>query len=453
MGKYYLELDSTYRDRNTWPQPGEFAVPFSQSGRNTGSQMIDPVCVGIPLVAWTSNLFNISLPGSTFINCQVIGNSSGPINSHETVLEVWAVLPDLLQSTLNYYRAATVTWTVSSQTSRIKSYTYLGSNRAQLVLVDRVPFTLGDMITINDPTDLSLNELLLFVPNGSANEQSYVGKYVYNESLNQARQVSSYNSATGLLSIPNNVGPWLSTHNYSIRNAVPNYIATAGVGSTSNQVLLPGITTSLQNWFIRIPETVYNGTPIPPQGETRNIVQFNQQTSVATVSPPFSMSPVGLKLELLQLGYDNVNPLTWKYTSSQDTPAYEIKLNRLVIPNTVLLVGNGGSTSYQPYYYVELTNEGIASQINNIYSNNPNATKALFRASMYDLDHRHDLHFLTLKGDDMTQTIRFRLDSTVRMRVYLPTGETFQTMLTDTSPSAPPNPDIQINALFQFSQV
>ena len=39
----YLEIDSTYRNRNDWPLPANFEVPISQTGRKNIYNALDPV--------------------------------------------------------------------------------------------------------------------------------------------------------------------------------------------------------------------------------------------------------------------------------------------------------------------------------------------------------------------------------------------------------------------------
>jgi len=52
----------------------------------------------------------------------------------------------------------------------------------------------------------------------------------------------------------------------------------------------------------------------------------------------------------------------------------------------------------------------------------------------------------------MKQIIRFKLDSSIQMRIVIPgTGQTFQTVMTDTESPEAPNPAVQINALFEFA--
>jgi hypothetical protein len=51
----------------------------------------------------------------------------------------------------------------------------------------------------------------------------------------------------------------------------------------------------------------------------------------------------------------------------------------------------------------------------------------------------------------MIQTVRFRLDMNMFLRVTLAsTGEVFETVLQDSIPPAKPKTNLQLNALFEF---
>ena len=69
----YIDLDSTYRDRNKYPNPSSFAIPISTA--TTSNIIADPICNAMPSVAWTSRRFTV---GQSLDNIQgrVITNKS-----------------------------------------------------------------------------------------------------------------------------------------------------------------------------------------------------------------------------------------------------------------------------------------------------------------------------------------------------------------------------------------
>lgn len=456
----YLELDSTFRNRTRWPNPGEFEVALSQSGRAQGEQAQDPICVACPVNEWTGGFFDVNTLGNESVEGQILAIGLGYANS-KTVVEFRQVAPSTLQQRYNYYKHAIFrNSSQPNQFARIVEYIYLGNGKAQVTLSDdNFQFSFGDFFFIVDPSDTSdPTALYLFVPDGSDNRQDYVNKIIYNETLNEWRVVNAYDSQTGILSVGGDpVFLWQRFHNYSIRTTSPNYIFTAGGTSTSDQVVLTGtaavsMNNIYQSWFLRIPQTLYNNTVTAPEGEVRRITNYNGATQTATVFPPFTASTAGLDFELMQFGFENANPLTWRTNLSQEIPVFNIRLNRLVLPNRVLSIGNGGKTAFQNYFYVELSNiDPSSTNTLNIFSNNPYAVRAMFRATVKNVNNPDEQEFVALEGDNMTQTVRFRLDSNIKMKITLnSTGETFQTTLTDNAPPGDPNHNLQINALFEL---
>jgi hypothetical protein len=145
-------------------------------------------------------------------------------------------------------------------------------------------------------------------------------------------------------------------------------------------------------------------------------------------------------------------PFPFRATLQQEIPTYSIRLNRLILPNRVLKVHGGGKTAFHNYVYVELAS--IDNPNNSIiFSNNPNAVRALFTASITNIDNIDQPDYIILDGDDITQTVRFRLDTNFKFRVSMPNGETFETMLNDNLSPLEPNPKVQIRALFQLTPI
>ena len=56
----YIEIDSTYRDRNLWPLPGNFEILLSQTGIKGKNDSIDAVSEAEPLTAWTQQALQIT---------------------------------------------------------------------------------------------------------------------------------------------------------------------------------------------------------------------------------------------------------------------------------------------------------------------------------------------------------------------------------------------------------
>jgi hypothetical protein len=450
MVSIFLELDSTFRDRNLWPHPGEFQVSFSQSGRSINQDMLDPVCVAVPEKVWTGKFFNVNNLGNDFVQAQILDEGIGNSSTANEIM-VSSVNGEIFQKKYNYYNHAVIRSAVPDVPFvRIIRSTYMGRNRMKLALRPALTFNVLDVLEIVDPTDLTdPNNSFFFVPDGSNNEQDYLNHLLYNESLNLSLPIKSYDSQTGLVAVKGNTTGWLPTHNFGLRKQNPNYVLIAGANSTPTQISLPVVPGDFSNWFIRVPKIIYNNTTLPPQGETRRIVKYDAPNAI--ISPPFSATPATLAIELMQQGYDNVNSFTWRGTVTQEVPTYRINLKRLILPNLPMSISRGGAPSIANYFYVELSNVGTQT-LYNICSNNPFACKAVFRVTVKEFVRLEDLEFITLEGDT-EQTIRLRIDSSIHFKVFSSTGELFKTVINDNFTPLAPKYNIQVNALFELQQV
>jgi len=312
--KRYLEFNSVYRNRNIWPNPGEFEMPISQSGRGTIVDAINPVSNSVPLLSWTSNLllkttavgYTPNIPPSppvpptiNFIidNIQNISNTNSP-----TVIIAKLEVPvggGSFQQLTNYYIGLVLETDVlpipqagvqNPIKRRIVSYNYLynstiaGTNYdfAEFIIESSFPDTVipGYYLSINDPTDVTdPSNPYFFIPSGSVFPNAYIDYILYNESLNQYRKIKSYDETTHLLSLitsdsiiaTNSSGPvtgWLVTNNYSLRNNIPVLPVLSGTNPTITGVptistidITPTTSTSknyYKNYTVRILGTNIN---------------------------------------------------------------------------------------------------------------------------------------------------------------------------------------------------
>lgn len=278
----YLEIDSTYRNRNLWPSPAEFEVPISQSGKKNYLNALDPVSDSSPLLKWTSNEFTIGGGDSITVTARVDQSTSSIGASSDNVLFILEGTSGQLQTLNNYYNNSVIN--SPSESRRILSYEYLGSDRAQIRIYS--PFstelTDGDSLTIHDPTDVSsLENPIFFVPNGSSGENSYVDHILYNETTNEYRPISNYNSSTKLLqldtSVHGDIATSWATDKLSIRKKQPikcinltNNLITTPSSSTFNFPTTLSI-TNLENSFLEDSTS----------GEIKKIIKYVDYRSTA----------------------------------------------------------------------------------------------------------------------------------------------------------------------------
>jgi len=249
------------------------------------------------------------------------------------------------------------------------------------------------IVTTSGTTSFSLS-------GGVATNDYYVGCMITNSTTNNSREIATYNGVTKTGTVTQ---AWVTCeigNVFFIRSAF---------------LLTP---------FTVIPEATGNG-----------------------------LSPASYSIEVVSR--DNVVPLSYSGTtvSSQQEVCYEVELLNLILPNTTLASGNGGRVVFYPYVYVKFNTTTDSKSSNLIYSNNPNATKMLFRAVVDDTPQPTVSPFIKIDGDGMTQTVKFKPNDNFVFGVYLPNGDLFKTRLSETQSPDAPNPMIQISAVFSLRRI
>ena len=162
-------------------------------------------------------------------------------------------------------------------------------------------------------------------------------------------------------------------------------------------------------------------------------------------------------MEILPFSYDNYNPFvyTGSLVSQQEMVCYEIELLNLILPNAILACGEGGRIAFYPYVYVTLSNVSAsgAGLTNILYSNNPNATRVIFRVPIDDLINPLISTFVHLDGDGMVQTMKFKPNDNLYFSITLANGEKYQTVLPEYYSPSMPNPAAQISACFTMKRL
>ena len=163
------------------------------------------------------------------------------------------------------------------------------------------------------------------------------------------------------------------------------------------------------------------------------------------------------QIEYLQYSGDNLHPLNFTGTrvSQSQAVCYKIKLISITLPNLPLDNQIGGLISFYPYLYVELSNVNSPMRGNKgiIYSNNPNANRALFKVNVSDTNTPIRSRFIKLRAGGSVQTVKFTPNDDLYFRVYLKDGTLFETQQKDTAPPLPPDFFVQISAQFEIDRV
>ena len=214
------------------------------------------------------------------------------------------------------------------------------------------------------------------------------------------------------------------------------------ITTTSNTYLVNSFDLSTLNGTI---STVFNNELANSPVYVRTITLFNPLTYNLLNNSYYQILPVS---------GDNWVPLFFNGSnlSLQQETCYEIELKNLILPNITLNTVSGGLPVYYPYVYVELTVKSSPS-LNTIYSNNPNANKALFRCVVSDNTAPTISPFVRLRSDGIKQKIKFKPNDNLHFSVKMPSGEYFSTITTDFYSPIEPNPLVQISAIFEIKRM
>jgi hypothetical protein len=160
------------------------------------------------------------------------------------------------------------------------------------------------------------------------------------------------------------------------------------------------------------------------------------------------------QINIVELNYDNFSPLDYNGTmiSANEVVCYEMQIVSVTLPNRGLLTGS--IIAFYPFVYVQIENATSPSKMSNniIISNNPPSTKAVFTVYVPQVNNPDDQKFVTLMGGDR-QIVKFKPNDNLRFSVYLPDGTAFQTLLPDTLSPYPPDPALQIHAVFSLHRL
>ena len=516
-----LEIDSTYRNRNEWPLPGAFEIPISQTGRKNKNNALDPVSLAVPLQTWTCN--NLDTNGgktvrgsfcdpSTMSLGNAISNAVVIANTVRSSTLGFQEIPNYYQGlVMNFHRIISGVDTIIARRIIIeyKFLTYTNNQDIGMftfsAAAPEINFSTNDTYTISDLSNIDNQEYpIFFVPCGRPQINGYTGFLLYNETINEYRNISEYNPTNSMLYVDTSGSPsdksgpltdnWSLSHSYSIRQEPPcvpplggSYpeivtstisISIEGVVKTfqtnESTIILKNMPQLVENDFykgdsIRLLPQAYDYTVttklylVPPQNEARIIntsLSFEYNNSkyiILTVTKPFRSTPTSnLNVEIMNFSYDNFFPFvyTGSLVSQQDTVCYEVRLVELVLPNFTLSAGQGGKIAFYPYVHVELSNVSAAGGHlrNVIYSNNPNTVKVTFRCPISDLASPFISTFVKLSCQTI-QTIKFKPNDNLFFSVTLPNGQIFDTTLTEFFSPSSPNPVTQISASFSIRRI
>ena len=444
MTTNFIDIDSSFRNRQLNSNPGSFQIQISNASSSTG--IADPVCSSAPIISWTSSRF---LPGS------IQNFVTGTVSESKSSSLILYILGNFQRMT-NYYRGA-VLQLPGKINRKIVSYYFINSGFGRFELDQPIDnFSTGTNVTIFDSTNFDNPEAIeLFVPGAIQLNDFYTYLLLFNENHGEYRIITRYfaESATVETNSPSNpVLTWSIYDNYSIRAAVPSLISTVGPSLTNKVNLIDGNqlpASAFKLCFLRELQNLYGNEQSVNAGLFSQVVAWDPLNLIATVTPPFRSAPTG-KCEILPISSDNANPFTNIYSQIQQGTQIYLSLIHVSIPLAPLATKFGGSIRDYPYVYINLSNISNTMPKFCLVSNNPNAVNAQFRASL--APNENSQTFAKFTGDGTVQQLQLNPGESLFLSVILPDGSIFKTIENDTISPQSPNPLLQIAAYFSFRQ-
>jgi hypothetical protein len=493
--KKYLEIDSTYRNRNMYPNPGSFTVNIAQGITKSQLNALDPVSNAFSEVAFNGNTMNektFTLTVATGANppFPIIASSSKTtlILTTEKDADNIYILQDYEVNYLsgfvlsNYQNPNYILRRIIS--SKFLQMDSTDVDNLILYIQVEIDNPIPDLeiigantFTVYNPTTIGDIFAHFFLPTSKPIDNYYNNFILYNKTKNNYGTITSFDGTTHMAKINDieNLN-WELSDVYEVKKEPPSFIGTLADGLPNFQnsfdigrkagpycinsfLQCSGSGDQLINRKFTVEKIIQIiGTFID---ENKNIVyttNLDLMTSytnyvivddddVADLSTP-------IFYEFLSYSYDN--SVNFSYSGSMvsltQPSAYEVSLNSICFPNIVLQ--NGGYIWQYPFVYVELENVSSSSNsLNLIYSNNPNSNKAVFKVPIINtVSDVTKFPFLTFTGNDMTQTITIKPNSDMRLCIKLPNGSIF-TPFSDTSYGQAPDPSVQVSVVFSFQKV
>ena len=389
--KKYLELDSTYRNRNQYPNPSDFVVPYQISGSyNDSVQAFDPVCLSSPLESGAGATL---VTASTVQLIPLVSSSVDNfyINSYLGLVNT-AVIPNQIQySKITSYKGSTRTATVAG------AYT-LAPGVYSYVIRRQLPADTPSTTLTSTTGVLTRNLVVAFTtsvvtlqPTSSTEPNAYYGMMLrlFGTSGEEYRKITEYDEKTNEVK----VSPPFTT------------------------------TFTAADYYEVLPFSYDNMRPLKYQGTTN----MNQ--------------PVCYTIRLVHISIPFV---VRSYTDNSFTEYDE---------RAVLDVASGGTIDQYPFFYVCLYSDIHKDNIQSLISNNPSSTNAVFRVPVSSGDTpgpKKIMSQTTFTRCDMFPVIKFLPNDTFHMTVLLPNGEPLSFRQKDNPTPLEPNPKLQISAVFEL---
>ncbi|CCV02417.1 hypothetical protein IIV31_045R [Armadillidium vulgare iridescent virus] len=438
-----LELSSAYRDRSVWPNPFRFDSILNNTGQKTnGISAFDPITYQLPVNLGTIPSLS---PNPILLEWQGLDvNVSGTISSiNFDEVEITFTTP--FDTTHNYYRGLLCQF-VGNTFGHINEYVFLGPNIG-LFRFDSLPSTLpavGSVVNIvyNGLLSSSVSSVFsVFIPK-TMDQSALAGFYIYNETLNEGKKISTYSSSRSEALVPGGPVPtWTNSHIYSVRRELP-YISTVSASTTSSVTLTPvPVGTGSPGDFIRNRTT----------GEIVTILTIDKITGVVTFTPSVVAWAIGSIVEILIFARDSYNFITYASLQREaPTAEYEASLVSLSLPRERLVMDF--AVEKIPFVYLEIRDSDNPNT-NSFMSNIAGSRRALFKATAKS-NRTDNRPFVKFSGDRAIKTFKFRPSaSNFTFSILNQEGNPLTLWVNDTLSPYPPNRLLQCEVLLNIRKI
>ena len=499
----FLEVDSTYRNRNLYPNTAEFTVNIAQGSSKTQYNASDPVSDAYPDIIFSPN--DIPCKDATPSNNGlrfVFELASGqlvvpyPITAGSATNEIvltydYSVSGALRNEMLvdNYFVGLVLLYSqgTTQLLRRIIKSKFL-DNQDTTHKLQYFVFVLDQSITdllknssttftVYNPSTIPAIGAFFFIPASVGVNNFYKDYIIWNQTQNVFSVIDDYDGKTHIAHVGGKtqvLTSWDLDDVYVLRKKPPVMFGQALSGTVlpgfPNSVNIqtgvnPGMinafiwmfqnTTSDETKYIRRISSIIGLNKLGNYTTNLNeMVSFTTYVNLENVSG-LPAGYAGYKFQLLQYTIDISVPFSYSGSmiSNSQSSAQEVTLNTLILPNVEL--SNGGKIWQYPYVYIEVENVSTSSSgsRNVIYSNNPNSYKSVFKVPITNINNPEQYAFLNLSGNGVKQVINFKQNADVKITVRMPNGTVFTPMLLDNSNGQYPNPCLQISALFGMEKI
>ena len=234
----YLEFDSTYRDRNMYPNPAEFVVELSSSGKNGRETARDPVSNASPELYWNSSLYESKIvPYNTQIDINDVVDITYSPSATNNIIISSSLYGDVLRPVNKFYNGCIISMPESpvpdvilKNSFQIQNYKNIDTVTKEISLYrffDKLISAIDTSINIFDQH----NNSSLFIPCGQDIHNAYSNYYLQKIDISttpptyDTKKIVSYDGNTHNCILDSSISSWnLSNSNIIMRKELPvNY--------------------------------------------------------------------------------------------------------------------------------------------------------------------------------------------------------------------------------------